>query len=133
MIRRALLISASLLALAGGALAQSSPQPPGPIGNPWGTKGPHNYSGGSPVPSLGSGCGTGASFVGSDATGQVTMGTSPTSCPMTFGTPYVNPPSCEATSPTASVSYTVTPQAINFTSPLAGEVIHFICTAQAGG
>jgi hypothetical protein len=58
------------------------------------------------VPTLGPDCGTGASIVGSDAAGKVTLGTpdplipSTGTCTVTFSVPYTNPPACSATNET---------------------------------
>ena len=42
------------------------------------------------TPSLGAGCGGGASIVGSDTAGKVTLGTESGNCVLTFSTAYAN-------------------------------------------
>ena len=55
------------------------------------------------TPTLGPDCGlTGASIVGSDAAGKITLGVPdptvppPGTCTITFSVPYTNPPACSA-------------------------------------
>jgi hypothetical protein len=58
------------------------------------------------TPSPGADCGAGATIVGSDSAGKVTLGTHergvPVSglCTLTFAVPYTNPPACSATNET---------------------------------
>jgi hypothetical protein len=46
------------------------------------------------TPTLVTGCGAGASVVGSDTAGKVTLGTGNTYCVLNFSTAYTNPPAC---------------------------------------
>lgn len=46
------------------------------------------------TPTLASGCGSGATIVGSDTAGKVTLGANNTYCVLTFSTAYSNPPVC---------------------------------------
>ena len=48
------------------------------------------------TPTLGADCGSGATIVGSDAAGKVTLGTRVSSCTLTFSVPYPNAPACAA-------------------------------------
>ena len=48
------------------------------------------------TPTLGSDCGVGAALVGtsSDSAGKLTLGDGATTCTLSFGAPYTNPPAC---------------------------------------
>jgi hypothetical protein len=59
------------------------------------------------TPSLGAGCGSGASIVGSDTAGKVTLGTGNTYCIITFSTPYSKPPACMGMNETNGGSHAV--------------------------
>jgi hypothetical protein len=48
------------------------------------------------TPSLGAGCGSGASIVGSDMAGKLTLGSESGACILTFSTAYANAPACVA-------------------------------------
>jgi hypothetical protein len=48
------------------------------------------------TPSLGAGCGAGASITGSDTAGKVTLGSNSGVCVLTFSTAFANPPACMA-------------------------------------
>ncbi len=48
------------------------------------------------TPTLGAGCGTGASIAGSDTAGKLTLGTGSNICVLTFSTAFANAPACMA-------------------------------------
>ena len=52
------------------------------------------------TPLLGPDCGTGASIVGGDAAGKVTLGAGVSTCTLEFSVPPLNPPACTATNET---------------------------------
>ena len=52
------------------------------------------------APTLGPDCGAGASIVGSDLAGKVTLGTNVTTCTLTFSSTWANAPACTAVSET---------------------------------
>ena len=84
------------------------------------------------VPSLGSDCGTGASIVGSDSAGKVTLGAAPSSCTLTFSVPYTNAPACTTTDETSGrgVGLATSPSGVVLNGPYpfnAGDVIDYIC------
>jgi len=56
------------------------------------------------APTLGADCGAGASILGSDSAGKVTLGTGVTArtCTLTFASPGLNAPSCAAMNETNS-------------------------------
>src|SRR2546426_3151119 len=59
-------------------------------------------------PTLGPDCGTGASIVGSDSAGKVTLGTgasNTSTCTLTFASPGVNAPACTANNETNRGGY----------------------------
>lgn len=51
-------------------------------------------------PSLEADCGTGASIVGSDSAGKVTLGDGAATCTVNFSTQWPNPPACTAVNET---------------------------------
>jgi len=114
--------------------AQSGPQPPGPIGNAWGTNGAHVYAGGA-QPTISSGCGTNPGTVaGSDTAGHFVTGTGTAQpCVITFGQVYAKRPTCIVTGEASTVSYNTTPTAINITSLVDSERIYWNCVAQPNG
>jgi hypothetical protein len=59
------------------------------------------------APTVGPDCGSGASIVGSDSAGKVTVGSGST-CTLTFAVPYTNPPACTATNETNGGGYSLT-------------------------
>jgi hypothetical protein len=83
-------------------------------------------------------CGTSPAIVGTDTTGEVTMGTgSPTGCVITFNVAYTGAPLCtvvwEAT-PLASQSYAVSNTAITLTQTgTSSNKVAYHCTARSGG
>ncbi len=88
------------------------------------------------TPTLGPDCGAGASITGSDSAGKVTLGTSPSSCTLTFGVPYPNAPACEATNETNGGGYSLavgtktTVSTLDLNSSMswsAGDVISYLC------
>lgn len=89
-------------------------------------------------PSLGAGCGAGASVVGDDATGRVTLGTSPSTvqCELDFGAAWASTPVCFANVETPGPSYaqvrspsTTAIQLRSFGGAVAGNVIAYHCLA----
>src|SRR5713226_4717472 len=52
------------------------------------------------TPTLAAGCGSGATIVGSDTGGKVTLGAGNTYCILTFSGTYANAPACVATNET---------------------------------
>jgi hypothetical protein len=88
-----------------------------------------------PAPSS---CGTGASIIGSDLAGLITMGTgTPAGCVATFSTPYNSVPLCTVTwqaTPLASQSYAVSATAITLTQTgTSSNKVNYTCVAQQGG
>jgi hypothetical protein len=95
------------------------------------------------TPLLGPDCGaTGASIMGSDSAGKVTLGappvgtSMPSTCTLAFSVPYTNPPACTAMNETngggfsvaVGVKTTQTTLELNSLSPWAvGDVISYIC------
>jgi hypothetical protein len=95
------------------------------------------------TPTLGPDCGaTGASIVGSDSAGKVTLGVpDPTlpvtgTCTLTFSVPYTNPPACTATNETNGGGYPAPAGArTTFTTLVIGssvgsapgDVISYVC------
>ncbi len=95
------------------------------------------------TPSLGTDCGTGATIVGSDSAGKITMGTPdpliPTTgtCTLTFSVPYsANPPACSASNETngggfpASMGTRTNPTSLVIGSSngfVPGDVISYTC------
>ncbi len=61
------------------------------------------------APTLGADCGAGASIVGSDSAGKVTLGTgasTTSTCTLTFALPSLNAPACTAVNETNGGGYT---------------------------
>jgi hypothetical protein len=97
------------------------------------------------TPTLGPDCGTGATLVGSDDAGKVTLGTpDPTlpvtgTCTLTFGVPYsVNAPACSASNetngggfpaPMGTRTTTTTLVLGSSTGSNPGDVISYVCIA----
>lgn len=90
------------------------------------------------TPTLGSGCGGGATITGSDAAGKVTLGTNNTTCVLTFATVFTNPPACMAMNETnggahavsAGVKTTAAQLTIDAPAPWSdGDTIAYICSA----
>jgi hypothetical protein len=84
------------------------------------------------TPSLGANCGVGASIVGSDSAGKVTLGASQNECTLTFSVPYPNAPACMTTNETqgraVGVSTTVSGAVLSGPYPFAaGDVIAYVC------
>lgn len=88
------------------------------------------------MPSLGLDCGTGASLVGSDEAGKVTLGAGVSTCTLAFSVPPLNPPACTATNETnggghaavVGVRTTTTTIEMDGIMPwLPGDVISYIC------
>ena len=88
------------------------------------------------TPSLGSGCGSGATIAGSDTAGKVTLGQSNTVCVLTFSAPLANAPACVAMNETnggahanvAGVKSTPSTLTIDAAAPWAdGDTIAYIC------
>lgn len=83
---------------------------------------------GATVPVLSS-CGTSPTIHGSDIAGRYTTGSAATTCTVTFGATYTNPPACSvhsegtATQPT----YTVSATAITVTVDIASTTYDYIC------
>ncbi len=87
-------------------------------------------------PSLGPDCGAGASLVGDDSAGKVTMGSDGSTCTLTFSAPMTNPPACTATNETnnGQLAQAIGAKSTNATLELdsqwlwkAGDVISYIC------
>lgn len=83
-------------------------------------------------------CGTSPAIVGSDLSGEVTMGTgSPTGCIITFNAAYVSAPLCNVTwqaTPLASQSYAVSNTAITLTQTgTSSNKVNYTCMARSGG
>jgi hypothetical protein len=88
------------------------------------------------TPTLGSDCGAGASIVGSNSAGKVTLGATPATCTVTFTTPYANAPACSGTNETNSGNAPVPVANLTTTSTVvlnayipwsAGDVISYSC------
>ncbi len=90
------------------------------------------------TPSLGAGCGSsGASIVGSDTAGRVTLGTGTGTCILTFSGTYTSAPACTAMNETnggahavpAGVKATTTQLTIDSPAPWSdGDTIAYICS-----
>lgn len=83
-------------------------------------------------------CGTSPAIVGSDLTGEVTMGTAaPTGCVITFSVAYTSAPICSVTwaaTPLASQSYAISSSAITLTqTATSSNKITYTCVARIGG
>jgi hypothetical protein len=90
------------------------------------------------TPSLGAGCGTGATIAGSDTAGKVTLGTGNTYCIITFATAYANAPACVAMNETNGGSHAVSAGVKTSTTQLMfdagapwsdGDTLAYICSS----
>ncbi|MBI4347294.1 MAG: hypothetical protein HY553_10595 [Elusimicrobia bacterium] len=86
------------------------------------------------VPGLSAGCGAGATIVGSDIAGKITIGTAPTTpCTVTFQAAYANDPICVVSDETTAVALrpvaAVGTLAINGAFA-ASDVINYICVGR---
>ena len=88
------------------------------------------------TPTLASGCGSGATIVGSDTAGKVTLGSGNTYCILTFSTPYTNSPACVGMNETnggahavaVGIKSTTTQMMIDAAAPWAdGDTIAYQC------
>jgi hypothetical protein len=88
------------------------------------------------TPSLGAGCGGGATIAGSDTAGKLTLGLNNTVCVLTFSTAFANAPACTAMNETnggahaveAGVKSTTSTLTIDAAAPWAdGDTIAYIC------
>jgi hypothetical protein len=86
------------------------------------------------TPTLGSGCGTGASIVGSDTAGKFTLGSNSGVCVLTFSTAFANPPACMAMNETNGGGHAVAAGLRTSATQLMvdvpwsdGDVIAYIC------
>jgi hypothetical protein len=88
------------------------------------------------APTLGAGCGTGATIVGSDTAGKVTLGTDSGTCVLTFSTGYTHAPACMAMNETnggahaiaAGVKTTTTTLVFDGAAPWAdGDTLSYSC------
>lgn len=84
------------------------------------------------TPTLGPDCGAGASIVGSDSAGKVTLGVNHNTCALSFSVSLPNAPACMATNETnghaVGVSTTVAGAVLSGPYPFAaGDVISYIC------
>ena len=84
----------------------------------------------STIPTV-SACGTGSPSVkGNDIAGQITAGTVATTCTLTFGKPYVNPPACNIGSSAAIAAQTIvttTSTLVITGTAFGGDVISYSC------
>jgi hypothetical protein len=90
------------------------------------------------TPTLAAGCGTGATVVGSDSAGKVTLGTGNTYCILNFSGTYTNAPACVATNETnggahaiaVGIKTTTTQMMIDAAAPWAdGDTFGYICSS----
>lgn len=88
------------------------------------------------TPTLVTGCGTGATVVGSDTAGKVTLGSGNTYCVLNFSTTYTNPPACVGMNETNGGAHAVavgiktstTQMMIDAAAPWAdGDTIAYLC------
>jgi hypothetical protein len=91
------------------------------------------------TPTLEPDCGIGATIVGSDSAGKVTLGKPDPSlqisgtCTLTFGAPYTNAPACSASNETNSGGFPTpmgtrtTAAALELGFSVPGDVISYIC------
>jgi hypothetical protein len=89
------------------------------------------------TPTLGPDCGAGASIMGSDSAGKVTLGTDSSTCTLTFGVPYTNPPACTAMNETNGGVNPPRPEGAKTSATalvlggmyprVAGDVISYVC------
>ena len=89
------------------------------------------------TPTLAPGCGSGATIVGSDTGGKVTLGTGNTYCILNFSGTYTNAPACVATNETNGGSHatavgiktSTTQLMIDAAAPWSdGDTIAYICS-----
>jgi len=90
-----------------------------------------------PTPTLGAACGPGATIVGSEIAGEVTMGTgAPTSCTINFSVGYASPPLCIVTWQVqlAGTQYALGGAGISIAQPpTSSNKLNYMCMARAGG
>ena len=86
------------------------------------------------TPSLGAGCGSGASIVGSDTAGKFTLGSNSGVCVLFFSTAFANAPACMAMNETNGGGHAVTAGLRTSTTQLMvdvpwadGDTIAYIC------
>jgi hypothetical protein len=91
------------------------------------------------TPTLEPDCGIGATIVGSDSAGKVTLGKPDPSlevsgtCTLTFGAPYTNAPACSASNETNSgglptpIGTRTTAAALELVFSVPGDVISYVC------
>jgi hypothetical protein len=86
------------------------------------------------TPTLGAGCGSGASIVGSDTAGKLTLGTGSNICVLTFSTAFANAPACMAMNETNGGGHAAPAGLRTSTTQLMvdvpwpdGDVIAYIC------
>lgn len=129
----ALAVAAALATAPAIALAQSAPSAGGFQGNPFAQIGQHQTYGGNP-PAISSGCGTGATFAGTDTAGHVNLGTSTSQpCTVTFSQPFVNRPTCIVTAEGFTPSYSTSASSLAITALVDSGRVNFTCFARAGG
>ena len=89
------------------------------------------------TPTLAAGCGTGATIVGSDSAGKVTLGSGNTYCIVNFSGTYAHAPACVATNETnggahaiaVGIKTTTTQMMIDAAAPWAdGDTFAYICS-----
>jgi hypothetical protein len=90
------------------------------------------------TPSLGAGCGTGATIAGSDSAGKVTLGTGNTYCVITFSTAYSNSPACVGMNETNGGAHAISAGVKTSTTQLMfdagapwsdGDTLAYICSS----
>jgi hypothetical protein len=88
------------------------------------------------TPSLSSGCGSGATVVGADAAGKVTLGIGNSSCVLTFSAAFANAPACMAMnetnggSPPVAAGVKTTPTQLTVgTSWADGDTLAYTCSS----
>jgi len=86
------------------------------------------------TPSLGAGCGSGASIAGSDTAGKFTLGSESGVCVLTFSTAFANAPACTAMNETNGGGHAVSAGLRTSTTQLMvdvpwadGDTIAYIC------
>jgi hypothetical protein len=88
------------------------------------------------VTTIGTDCGSGATLVGTDLAGKVTLGDGVTTCTIVFSTTLANPPACTATNETngggnpipVGTRSTTTTMVISPAYPwVPGDVISYVC------
>ncbi len=79
-------------------------------------------------------CGTDATAVGNDTTGQVIPGAGVgTACRITFSVPYAATPFCVVTGLSTTISYSRAATALTLTSAVAGVTYIWNCFGKVGG